>query len=69
LKTKPLDEWKNILKLIFGNFSKIGLLKSAILIYAAILNDFKKRSSMICSYLKVKQNEEQFFEKSKFLKI
>jgi hypothetical protein len=44
LRTKTLEESKNILSLIFGNFSKIRLLKSAILIYAIILNYLKKKS-------------------------
>ena len=48
LKIKPLTEWKNVLPLIFWNFSKIGLLTSAILVYAAILQFFQKSFSMIC---------------------
>jgi hypothetical protein len=68
LKLKPLEDWKNVLSLIYCNFSKIGLLKSAILVHAAIL-DYFKNSSMTCSYLKVEQNVEEIFEKSRFLKI
>jgi hypothetical protein len=38
LKIKPLEECKNALSLIYWKVSKIGLLKSAILTYAAILS-------------------------------
>jgi hypothetical protein len=34
---------KNIVPLIYCNFSRKGLLKSAILVYAAILDYFKKK--------------------------
>ena len=64
LKKTPFTELKNVLPLIYWNFSKIGLLKSAILVYAAILNYFHKLSSMICLHLKAKQNVEGIFGKS-----
>jgi hypothetical protein len=50
-------------------FFKKSLLKCAILVHATILDYLKKSSSMICLYLKVEQNVEEFFEKSQFLKI
>jgi hypothetical protein len=50
-------------------FFKKGLLKSAILVHAAILDFFKKSSSMICLYLKAEQNVEEILKKSQFLKI
>jgi hypothetical protein len=43
LKIKPFEVWKNIVPLIYCNFSKKGLLKSAILVHAAILDYFKKK--------------------------
>jgi hypothetical protein len=39
------------------------------LVHAAILDYFKKCSSMICLYLKAEHNVERIFEKSQFLKI
>jgi hypothetical protein len=41
-------EWKNLFSLIFAKFLKIKSQKSAILNCAAILKDFKKRSSAKC---------------------
>jgi hypothetical protein len=52
---------QNILSLVFENFSKMGLLKYAILIYAAILN-YSKKKSVFCLYLKAQQNLEQLFQ-------
>jgi hypothetical protein len=52
---------------IRSNFSKIGLLKSAILFYAAILS-FIKKSSSIKYFKPLNRTLDEFFEKMAFLK-
>jgi hypothetical protein len=42
LEIKPLEDWKNVLSLIYWKLTKIGPLKSAILNNAAILIFIKK---------------------------
>jgi hypothetical protein len=58
-----LKNRKNIVSLIYWNFSKKGLPKSAILDFAAILEFFKKCSSMEFLLFLNKHVVEEIFEK------
>jgi hypothetical protein len=58
---------KNCLILINCNYNK-AYKKPAFLVYVVIMNNFKKRSSMICLFLKANQNID-FFDKPWISKI
>jgi hypothetical protein len=55
-ENKTVGRMKNVLSLIYWNFSKIGPLKLAILIYAPILSNIKK-----FFHFEPQQNAEDFF--------
>jgi hypothetical protein len=60
---------KNIVPLIYCNFSKIRSTEIRHLGSRRHFGLFQKSSSMICLYLKAEQNVGEIFEKSQFLKI
>jgi hypothetical protein len=68
-ENKTLQSLKKYCTVDLQQFFKKSLLKSVILVHSAILDYFKKRTSMICLFLKAEQNVKEIFEKSQFLKI